>query len=202
MSNVQGIFIYLLNVHHYLFIYWYKISSESGKIGVTITTTPKTSPVAGVGPSSPQNISPPPAKVPRTTALTPGGRLSTTTGGDEPGPGPGPKTPRRNSAPPTNNSTSTTTEENNNNNGCQGDGDDPASFPPAEYWINKQPLADQIVITDVTVDSTTVTIRECQTDNGFFHEVQVQVQGSDAGGTRVEGDDCEGGQGSGQVKIN
>ncbi|CAL8123815.1 unnamed protein product [Orchesella dallaii] len=53
--------------------------------------------------------------------------------------------------------TTTTTEENNN-------------ALPAEYWLNRQPLADQIVITDVTVCDMTVTIRECKTKQGFFRE--------------------------------
>lgn len=41
---------------------------------------------------------------------------------------------------------------------------------PAEYWLNRQPMADQIVITDVTVCDMTVTIRECKTKQGFFKE--------------------------------
>jgi len=40
----------------------------------------------------------------------------------------------------------------------------------AEYWMSKQPLADQIVITDVTVDLMTVTIRECKSKSSFFKE--------------------------------
>ena len=52
--------------------------------------------------------------------------------------------------------------------GVPAEGDSNNNAPPAEYWINKQPLADQIVITDVTVNLMTVTIRECKTKLGFF----------------------------------
>jgi len=50
------------------------------------------------------------------------------------------------------------------------DGDCNNNAPPAEYWQRKQPLADQIVITEVTVDLMTVTIRECTRQEGFFHD--------------------------------
>lgn len=42
--------------------------------------------------------------------------------------------------------------------------------PGFEYWRAKNPVADQIVITDITVDFNTVTIRECPTEKGFFRE--------------------------------
>jgi len=59
--------------------------------------------------------------------------------------------------------------------------------PPAEYWLAKQPLADQIVITDVTVNLKTVTIRECKTSSGFFKERDddsdsVQMNGNSSSG--------------------
>lgn len=62
-------------------------------------------------------------------------------------------------------------EEDSNDAGNFGsdDGDYNNNAPPAEYWRSKQPLADQIVITEVTVDLMTVTIRECTTQEGFFH---------------------------------
>ncbi|XP_043237496.1 chromobox protein homolog 7-like [Amphibalanus amphitrite] len=46
--------------------------------------------------------------------------------------------------------------------------DDQLVLPPSEFWRRVNPLMDHIVITDVTVDSGTVTIRECPTAEGFF----------------------------------
>lgn len=48
--------------------------------------------------------------------------------------------------------------------------------PGLEYWRKKNPLADKIFITDVTVDLNTVTIRECATEKGFFRERQNGVE--------------------------
>lgn len=47
----------------------------------------------------------------------------------------------------------------------------PPPPPPrrgASYWMSRSPVADQIFITDVTVNLQTVTIRECRTEKGFF----------------------------------
>ncbi|XP_022820055.1 polycomb group protein Pc [Spodoptera litura] len=47
----------------------------------------------------------------------------------------------------------------------------PAPVAPrrgAAYWMARSPVADQIFITDVTVNLQTVTIRECRTEKGFF----------------------------------
>lgn len=38
----------------------------------------------------------------------------------------------------------------------------------AAFWLSRSPVADQIFITDVTVNLQTVTIRECRTERGFF----------------------------------
>ncbi|XP_065210191.1 polycomb group protein Pc-like [Planococcus citri] len=46
--------------------------------------------------------------------------------------------------------------------------------PGHEYWRMKNPVADRIFITDVTVDLNTVTIRECATEKGFFKERQAR----------------------------
>ncbi|KAI5721002.1 hypothetical protein M8J77_014463 [Diaphorina citri] len=40
--------------------------------------------------------------------------------------------------------------------------------PGVEYWRQRSPLADKIVITDVTVNLQTVTFRECKVETGFF----------------------------------
>jgi hypothetical protein len=63
-------------------------------------------------------------------------------------------------------------EENNNfnNNHLHTHQEENNNALPVEYWRNRQPLADQIVITDVTVMDMTVTIRECKTQAGFFKE--------------------------------
>ncbi len=44
--------------------------------------------------------------------------------------------------------------------------------PGFDYWRRKNPVADKVFITDVTVDLNTVTIRECATEKGFFRERQ------------------------------
>lgn len=68
--------------------------------------------------------------------------------------------------------------KNNNNNAFMADLNQPSDIraqavftnPGLEYWRKKNPLADKIFITDVTVDLNTVTIRECATEKGFFRE--------------------------------
>lgn len=42
--------------------------------------------------------------------------------------------------------------------------------PGPDYWRTRNPVANEIVITDVTVNLSTVTIRECKTEKGFFRE--------------------------------
>lgn len=49
-----------------------------------------------------------------------------------------------------------------------GKAEGPHSPASAEYWLSRNPLADHIFITDVTVNLQTVTIRECKTQDGFF----------------------------------
>jgi CBX family C-terminal motif len=50
-----------------------------------------------------------------------------------------------------------------------------------DYWHRKNPLVDQIFITDVTVNLMTVTIRECKTASGFFRSRN--MNGSSSGDT-------------------
>lgn len=40
--------------------------------------------------------------------------------------------------------------------------------PGPEYWLARNPVVDNVFITDVTVNLNTVTIRECKTEKGFF----------------------------------
>lgn len=42
--------------------------------------------------------------------------------------------------------------------------------PGPDYWRSKNPVADEVFITDVTVNLSTVTIRECKTQKGFFRQ--------------------------------
>lgn len=42
--------------------------------------------------------------------------------------------------------------------------------PASDFWLSRNPMADQVFITDVTVNLKTVTIRECKTGKGFFKE--------------------------------
>ncbi|XP_058791653.1 polycomb group protein Pc-like [Phymastichus coffea] len=46
----------------------------------------------------------------------------------------------------------------------------PLMSPGTDYWRARNPVADQVFITDVTVNLKTVTIRECKTEKGFFRE--------------------------------
>jgi chromobox protein 8 len=48
--------------------------------------------------------------------------------------------------------------------------------PSHEYWRQKNPVADQICITDVQVDLNMITIRECPTDKGFFREREIKPE--------------------------
>lgn len=48
--------------------------------------------------------------------------------------------------------------------------------PSSEYWHARNPVADQVFITDVTVNLKTVTIRECKTEKGFFRNRDVPNQ--------------------------
>ncbi|CAG7833419.1 unnamed protein product [Allacma fusca] len=210
-----------------------EVIKESGKIGVTITTSPKSSPTMASQDHSPRSTgSTPPTKVPRLhpaksesqdqpASLTPSraskqsreerqvspkrslqqvsqGRKdkesdqsrhkdSTASVKDDRGekinPVPAvvqkstelPETAPINGTPGPNNThannglPSGTANLGNNKNGPEGNNN---NAPPAEYWISKQPLADQIVITDVTVDLMTVTIRECKTKSSFFKNTE------------------------------
>ena len=42
--------------------------------------------------------------------------------------------------------------------------------PPPEFWKQQNKLVNQIMITDVTTNDQTITIRECKTPRGFFKE--------------------------------
>ncbi|KAI1297250.1 Chromobox -like protein 8 [Halotydeus destructor] len=42
--------------------------------------------------------------------------------------------------------------------------------PPPELWRKQNKVVDQILITDVTTNNTTITVRECKTHQGFFKE--------------------------------
>ncbi len=44
------------------------------------------------------------------------------------------------------------------------------SSPPPEFWKKQNKLVDQIMITDVTANQMTITVRECKTFQGFFRE--------------------------------
>ncbi|CAD7004629.1 unnamed protein product [Ceratitis capitata] len=46
----------------------------------------------------------------------------------------------------------------------------PKALPPRFWLPNKCKISDKVVITDVTVNLETVTIRECKTERGFFRE--------------------------------
>lgn len=49
------------------------------------------------------------------------------------------------------------------------------SSPPPELWKRQNKLVDQILITDVTSNNMTITVRECKTIKGFFKERQKSI---------------------------
>ncbi|XP_018789446.1 PREDICTED: polycomb group protein Pc [Bactrocera latifrons] len=50
----------------------------------------------------------------------------------------------------------------------------PKALPPRFWLPNKCNISDKVVITDVTVNLETVTIRECKTERGFFRERELK----------------------------
>ncbi|XP_060528825.1 polycomb group protein Pc isoform X2 [Cylas formicarius] len=195
------------------------LSKESGKIGVTITT------------SSPTSSSPPPVKAPKISSkqhtpapIRPNGRqpskseeetsaipnasspavLTATaprTSTDKRQPrsqtnAPDPSLPHsssREAASP--NETEKRPEKvevkleiganekpvavNGHNNVAQGNDLAELTSPSSDYWLARNPVADQVFITDVTVNLKTVTIRECKTEKGFFKEREDKVNAGD-----------------------
>ncbi|XP_050298403.1 polycomb group protein Pc [Anthonomus grandis grandis] len=129
------------------------LSTESGKIGVTITT------------SSPTIISPPPSKIrheekgefseKRQAILD--AALPHVSSKEAALPSDTEKRPEKievNQEKP---------QQDNNNKEEYS-----LTSPGSEYWLARNPVANQVFITDVTVNLKTVTIRECKTGNGFF----------------------------------
>ncbi|XP_014255290.1 polycomb group protein Pc [Cimex lectularius] len=163
------------------------LSKESGKIGVTITTSPphpapklpKLSPPPHPTvktPSPPQNkVSPveqvtsPPVTKPSPPTAPPVNNV----------PAPTPPQEKKTSQPQTQQNQAP--EKKKIQNGHTGNKlvTHILTNPGPEYWRNRNPLADDIVITDVTVNLSTVTIRECKTEKGFFRERPNQINPSD-----------------------
>ena len=48
------------------------------------------------------------------------------------------------------------------------------SSPPPEFWKKQNKLVDQIMITDVTANQMTITVRECKTVHGFFKDREMK----------------------------
>lgn len=185
------------------------LSKESGKIGVTITT------------SSPKSCSPPPAKISK-VSLRPNGRQSkhedeTPTSAIPSASSPAvltatapisnedkrqamdkrqaitdaalPHCSTREAASPNEtekrpenielNSDKKEDKANVQANGHNSDELAELTSPGSEYWLSRNPVADQVFITDVTVNLKTVTIRECKTEKGFFKEREDNNEPSD-----------------------
>ncbi|CAL1301380.1 unnamed protein product [Larinioides sclopetarius] len=60
---------------------------------------------------------------------------------------------------------------------CVVNGETP---PPPEVWLKKNPVVDQILITDVTSKSLTITVLECSSSRGFFREREEAAPGNNA----------------------
>ncbi|GIX74102.1 chromobox 8 [Caerostris extrusa] len=58
----------------------------------------------------------------------------------------------------------------------------PSCVPPPEVWLKKNPVMDQVLITDVTInDGLTVTVLECQTHRGFFRKREEEEKKNETG---------------------
>nr|XP_023016262.1 polycomb group protein Pc [Leptinotarsa decemlineata] len=168
------------------------LSKESGKIGVTITTSSPTSssppPVKRQGSKSEEETSAIPSAASPATAAAP--RTSTDkrlilsdatlphSSNKEPASPKGVASRTDEKRP------EKKPEVNTENEGCE---EKPApvnghnksnveesapllTSPGYAYWLARNPVADQVFITDVTVNHETVTIRECKTEKGFFKD--------------------------------
>lgn len=150
------------------------LSKESGKIGVTIKTSPE-------GPSPPKAISiegtpsllvPSSRKTDKQPPLspeTPASRPeSDTPAADKTAVVPVcAKNNEESPPPPIIKDKEVSTDNNNTINRPLIYS--PKAAPP-RLWLPKSRVAEQIFITDVTVNLETVTIRECKTERGFFRE--------------------------------
>ena len=140
------------------------LSKESGKIGVTIKTSPDIETNAS-------------SKVQRLE--TPSSVVSVTNKVDIKQAPLSPDTPAsrpESNIPPVENPVSYKVEEetpkklvNNNNIQSHNITLSPKAAPPT-LWLPSAQKTDQVFITDVTVNLETVTIRECKTERGFFKE--------------------------------
>lgn len=148
------------------------LSKESGKIGVTIKTSPE-------GPSPPKAISiegtpsllvPSSRKTDKQPPLspeTPASRPESDTPADKTAVVPACAKINEESPPPNKNNKEVSSDNNNTINRPLIYS--PKAAPP-RLWLPKSRVAEQIFITDVTVNLETVTIRECKTERGFFRE--------------------------------
>lgn len=148
------------------------LSKESGKIGVTIKTSPE-------GPSPPKAISiegtpsllvPSSRKTDKQPPLspeTPASRPESDTPADKNAVVPACAKINEESPPPNKNNKEVSSDNNNTINRPLIYS--PKAAPP-RLWLPKSRVAEQIFITDVTVNLETVTIRECKTERGFFRE--------------------------------
>ncbi|KAH1015928.1 hypothetical protein HUJ04_007237 [Dendroctonus ponderosae] len=139
------------------------LSTESGKIGVTITT-------------SPTNLSPPPPKIKHEAKQQSLDKKNVDADADIA------NSSTKESIPSAESEKRPVKVEikkgdivplplnghNNNNNGSHESSE--LTSPGSQYWLSRNPVADQVFITDVTVNLKTVTIRECKTGKGFFKE--------------------------------
>lgn len=57
---------------------------------------------------------------------------------------------------------------------------------PDDFWRRVDPLMDRIVITDVSVAASTITIRECDTPDGFFQRARQNTTSADCSGGGVK----------------
>lgn len=142
------------------------LSEESGKIGVTITTS---------GPSSPKTPKLPPVKPAKSPSHTTSNNseppVLTPVANPVPDSSPPTTKPPKTSPVPPPAKPPATLHANNNGGGNGGVLSDivPAlTSPGSDYWLARNPVVDQVFITDVTVNLKTVTIRECKTEEGFF----------------------------------
>lgn len=144
-----------------------EVLKESGKIGVTIKTSPD-------GPPAPKHHCPETATPVSAPLKTDSAPLSPAT----PASRPEQDVPAEKLSQypvKTEEETQKTTKDssvNNNNNNLKNEQQVPNSprAAPPSLWLPRSHITEQVFITDVTVNLETVTIRECKTERGFFRE--------------------------------
>lgn len=157
------------------------LSKESGKIGVTIKTSPDGPPQVKMhcGESATPITAPLKSEPAPLSPETPASHPESNTPQEKPTPPANDENAALNALPNNPNDPPQVNEQDNQQENLDAPVNNsqlnktmptsPRSVPP-QLWLPKVRSTDQVFITDVTVNLETVTIRECKTERGFFRE--------------------------------